>query len=259
MRIRALLAEPMLHFVLLGLVLFAGYRLRSGGGSGNDRIVITQDVVDDLVTQHTAARGRPPSSAELEHMIDAYVRDEILYREGVALGLDRDDIVVKRRVRQKLGVMLEEEAAVGEPTEVDLSAYLAAHRERFKTPAVITFEQVPARYGRPSLLPDRMTRTGSDVIARTFGAAFANALEHAPVGEWSGPIESEYGAHYVRVLERTASVMPQLVDARAQVLREWENERRQRAFDEAYARMRSRYKVRLEATLPAGGQWTSSR
>ena len=281
MRSRSRFGEPMLHFLLIGVALFAVHRMRTAGDSADTRIAITEGVVDDLVTQHTAARGRPPSAAELRHLIDQYVRDEIVYREGVALGLERDDIVVKRRVRQKLEVMVEEEAATAPPTDADLAAYLNANHERFSQPSVMTFQQVflgpvtarqaiqrvraatggrvsdgfdPVGLGQPTLLVPGMTRTESDLIARSFGAAFVSALEQAPLGKWAGPIESEYGAHYVRVSERTLSVMPQLSEVRAQVVREWENDRRQRARDDSYARMRRKYEVSIEAAVQAQRQ-----
>ena len=142
MRMRTLLGEPMLHFLLIGIALFAAYRWMAPGDSAGHRIVITQGVVDDLVTQHVAARGREPSSTELTHLIESYVHDEILYREGVKLGLDRDDIVVKRRVRQKIEMIAEEDAATRAPTDADLSAYLVANPARFVQPAILTFEQV---------------------------------------------------------------------------------------------------------------------
>jgi hypothetical protein len=88
-----LLGEPILHFLLIGLALFAAYRWLSPRDSAGHQIVITEGVMNDLVAQHVAAKGRPPAADELTHLIDAYVREEILYREGVALGLDRDDIV----------------------------------------------------------------------------------------------------------------------------------------------------------------------
>ena len=278
MRIRRLLGEPMLHFVLIGIALFAAYNRWSPARSSGNRIVVTQGVVDDLVTQYMAARGRAPLPNELKSLIDSYVREEILYREGVTLGLDRDDIVVKRRVRQKLEVMAEEEASTAAPTDQQLEAYLAAHPAQFVQPAVVTFEQIflgsntsgpvvqravatthdglqrgldPATFGQPTLLPARMTRIESDVVARSFGQRFAAALESAPVGGWSGPAESDYGLHYIRVLERTPAVMPPLADVRGQVVREWENERRQRARNDSYAKMRGTYEVRIEAALPA--------
>ena len=276
MRMRQLLREPMLHFMLMGIALFAAYRWRAPAESTGHRIVITQGVVDDLVTQHMAARGRQPSDVELRHLIDAYVREEILYREGAALGLDRDDIVVKRRVRQKLEVMGEEEASTAAPTEAQLSAYLAANPDRFRTPAIITFEQVflgplttgqavarlaavrsdnrdrgfdPVKLGQPTLLPEGMKQTESPIIARSFGPTFVSALEQAAVGVWTGPVQSAYGAHYVRVSERTPAVMPQLSDVRDVVVREWENARRQRARDDSYTKMRRGYDVSIEAKL----------
>src|SRR5689334_1216102 len=146
MRIRTFLGEPMLHFLLIGIALFGVYQRVSPGASGGRRIVITQGVVDDLVTQHVAARGRAPSATELNHFIESYVRDEILYREGVRLGLERDDLVVKRRVRQKIEMIAEEDASTRAPTDADLSAYLAANQARFVQPAVLTFEQVFVRH-----------------------------------------------------------------------------------------------------------------
>jgi hypothetical protein len=279
MRIRRLLAEPMLHFVLIGIALFAAYRWKAPADSGGRRIVITEGVVNDLVTQHVAARGREPSAGELNHLIESYVRDEILYREGVTLGLDRDDIVVKRRVRQKVEVMMEEAAATGPPTDADLSAYLEANNARFIQPAILTFEQVflgpttsgptvvnavavmrkalrggadPRELGTPSLLPQRMTQTPADLVARDFGASFAAVLQSVPVGEWVGPIDSSFGAHYVRVSNRMPAVTPRLADVHDQVVREWENERRQRARSDAYARMRRAYDVTIETRSPVG-------
>ncbi len=245
---RTLLGEPLLHFLLIGAALFGFYRWKAPADPVGQRIVITQGVMDDLVTQHLAARGREPSPTELDHLVESYVHDEILYREGVALGLDRDDIVVKRRVRQKIEVMAEEEAAAGAPTAAELSAYLAANPARFLQPAILTFEQV----GKPTLLPQQMTQAPADLVARDFGPSFAAALEKAPVGEWVGPIESSFGPHYVRVSDRTPAVVPQLADVREQVVREWENERRQRARTEAYARMRRSYEVTFETRTRTG-------
>jgi len=279
MQIRKLLGEPMLHFLLIGIALFGAYRWVSPGDAGGRRIVITQGVVDDLVTQHVAARGREPSTNELNHLIESYVRDEILYREGVRLGLERDDIVVKRRVRQKIEMIAEEDASTRAPTEADLSAYLAANPARFVQPAILTFEQVflgqsaagprvvhavavthqalrngadPVALGKPTLLPYRMTLTPADLVARDFGPSFAAALEKVPVGEWVGPIDSSFGAHYVRVSDRTPAVAPQLAAVRDHVVREWENDRRQRARNDAYAKMRGDYQVSIETELASG-------
>lgn len=276
MRLRRLLAEPMLHFLVMGIALFTAYQCMAPDDSTGRRILVTQGVVDDLVTQHMAARGREPSPVELKNLIAAYVREEVLYREGVALGLERDDIVVKRRVRQKLEVMAEE-AASSAPTDADLAAYLSAHQARFIQPAVLSFEQVflghagsgpgvllavatvrdavqrgvaPEALGARSMLQQRMVHVGADLVARDFGAEFAAALEKAPLGEWTGPIASSFGEHYVRVSSRMASSTPQLAEVRDQVMREWENARRKRARDDDYAKMRREYEVIVEAAVP---------
>jgi parvulin-like peptidyl-prolyl cis-trans isomerase-like protein len=276
MRIRTILAEPMLHFVLIGIALFTAYRWVSPADSGGRRIVITQGVVDDLKAQHVAARGREPSTSELNHLVESYVHEEILYREGARLGLERDDIVVKRRVRQKIEMIAEEDASTRAPTDAELSAYLVANQARFVQPAIVSFEQVfigeatsgrrvayaaavtrealrkgadAEELGRATLLPHRMARTPADLVARDFGASFAAALEKVPVGEWVGPIDSSFGAHYVRVSHRTPVVAPQLAAVRDHVVREWENERRQRARNDAYTKMRAEYQVSIEAEL----------
>jgi len=194
----------------------------------------------------------------------------------VKLGLERDDIVVKRRVRQKIELIAEEDASTGAPTDADLSAYLAANPARFVQPAILTFEQVflgqpasgpavvhavaatreglrsgadPAKLGRPTLLPYRMTLTPADLVARDFGAAFAAALERVPLGDWVGPIASSFGTHYVRVSDRTPAMTPQLTAVRDQVVREWENERRQRARNDTYTKMRGKYQVSIAGKL----------
>jgi PPIC-type PPIASE domain len=277
MGIRKLLGEPMLHFLLIGLALFAAHWWMAPVDSSGRHIVIAQGVVDDIVTQHAAARGREPSAVELNHLIESYVRDEILYREGVRLGLERDDVVVKRRVRQKIEMIAEEDGSARGPTDADLAAYLTVNQARFVQPAVLTFEQVfigdsssapgvvhavavtrealrkgadPEELGKPTLLPRRMTRTPADLIARDFGASFATALEQAPVGEWVGPIDSSFGAHYVRVSNRAPAVAPALTAVRDEVVREWEHERRQRARNDAYARLRGEYQVSIETKRP---------
>jgi hypothetical protein len=273
MRLRRLLGEPMLHFLVIGIALFGAYGWIAPVDSVGQRIVISQGVVDDLVTQHVAARGRTPSTVELNHLIESYVREEILYREGVKLGLERDDIVVKRRVRQKIELLAEEDASTGAPSDADLMAYLTRNAARFVQPAVLTFEQVfvghatsaqgdgraeatraalrsgadPETLGTPTLLPRRMTRTPADLVAREFGNAFATALEKATVGEWAGPIDSSFGAHYVRVLDRIPAAELALAAVRDAVVREWENDRRQRARQSAYDRMRGEYEVSIEA------------
>ena len=274
MQVRRILREPLLHFLLLGLALFAYYGRVAPDDDGKRRIVVTQAEVDLLSTQFQGTWNRPPSPVELNGLVDSYVRDEILYRAGVALGLDRDDAVIKRRVRQKLDVLFEESVAQRPATDADLQAYLDAHPATFRKPAVVSFDQVyfgsdaaapqrleraraalargadPATLGQATLLPARQDALPLDLIARDFGEEFAGQLAKAPVGEWSGPVTSGFGTHLVRVSAIEPAQSPALADVREAVAREWENERRQQAHAAALAKLREQYRVEIQAALP---------
>ena len=274
MQVRRILREPLLHFLLLGLALFAYYGRVAPDDDGKRRIVVTQAEVDLLSTQFQGTWNRPPSPVELNGLVDSYVRDEILYRAGVALGLDRDDAVIKRRVRQKLDVLFEESVAQRPATDADLQAYLDAHPATFHKPAVVSFDQVyfgsdaaapqrleraraalargadPATLGQATLLPARQDALPLDLIARDFGEEFAGQLAKAPVGEWSGPVTSGFGTHLVRVSAIEPAQSPALADVREAVAREWENERRQQAHAAALAKLREQYRVEIQAVLP---------
>jgi PPIC-type PPIASE domain len=272
--------EPLLHFALIGIALFVLYGRLAPAGHSNPRIVVTQALVDDLTRQHEMRWMRPASPQELAGLVEAHVRDEILYREGVALGLDRDDAVIKRRVRQKFELMSEEQAHGSAPGDAELADFMARHEVRFTRPARLSFEQIffdgsrppaqveralaaaqsalargadPARLGQPTLLPRHADALPADLVARDFGAAFADRLAEAPLAEWTGPVASSLGAHLVRVSARTPAGLPPLDEVRQQVTREWEHERRERSRSEAYRKLRERYQVVLEPTLASVG------
>jgi hypothetical protein len=273
-----LLREPLLHFLLIGLVLFLVYGRVAPDDADGRRIVVGQAQVDALARQFAAAWNRPPTAEELRGIVDSYVRDEILYREGEALGLGRDDAVIKRRVRQKYEVLSEELLAQDPPTDADLAAYVQEHADEFRRPPVVSFEQVlvasagsaidpatavtavrraleggadPATVGVPTLLPARGADRPLDLVARDFGAEFANQLEALPVGKWSGPVTSGFGVHLVRIEARTPGAQPSLDEVRPLVVREWENARRKRAREANLAKLRESYEIVVEADLGA--------
>jgi hypothetical protein len=275
LQIGRILREPLLHFLLLGLALFACFGRVAPDDDDKRSIVVSQAEVDLLVTQFKATWNRPPSAAELDGLVESYVRDEILYREGVALGLDRDDAVIKRRVRQKLDVMLEESVAQQPATDADLQAYLDANPAAFRKPALVSFDQIyfgsdaatpqrleqaravlargadPASLGQPTLLPAHQDAMPLDLVARDFGEAFAGQLAQSPVHEWAGPLTSGFGMHLVRVSAFEQPQLPALAEVRDVVAREWENERRQKAHADALARLRSQYNVEIQVVLPS--------
>lgn len=269
--------EPLLHFLVIGAALFGLHRrLDRGEGAASREIVIGESRVAALEENFARTWSRPPTAQELRGLVDDYVAEEIYCREAVAIGLDRDDTVIRRRLRQKMEFIAGDAVAVTTPTDAELQAYLERHADAFAVPARLTFRQVffgtdhrgeaavgdaelllarlrdgagpddPGEVGDPTLLPPAMASVDSREIAKTFGSDFAQAVERAPVGRWTGPVRSGFGAHLVRVEERVAGTVPPLAEIRAAVERDWEDERRRTAAAGELAKWRERYAVRLE-------------
>lgn len=281
MKLPATLREPLLHFLLMGLALFLLFGRVADEDAGSDSIRISQQDIDELARQFQAHWNRTPSAQEIDGMVDSYVRDEVLYREGLAMGLDAHDPVIKRRIRQKLEVVSEEVSGQAAPTDAELTAYLERNVGKFGQPTEVGFQQIyfpgdvsaahleaqvaqaltalnagaaPSSLGESTLLPASMSSAGIDSVAREFGADFAAQLEVAPLDEWHGPVVSGFGAHLVRVNSRRAASTPTLPEVRAQVLREWENERRERNRDLAYREMAGKYRIDIEGRPAANGK-----
>ncbi len=274
-RWRTWLREPLVHFLVLGALLFLVYWIRGGGAAalGSNLIVVPASAVDGLRESWQATWARDPTAAELDVLIEDYVREEILYREALALGLDRDDPVVKRRMREKLEFVLEDLAQPEEPDDAELEAYLEAHADEFRIPPSFTFEQVflsrdrgdaahaeserlaaQLRAGAPAAdLGDRFPlgrsfeSLASRDVERIFGPPFARALLNVEIGRWSGPIESSHGLHLVRVSERVAGRGPTLDEARSAVLRDYDEAQRREANAARYRELRQRYTVEIAA------------
>lgn len=274
---RRLVREPLLHFLLLGGVIFAIFAFVSRNEANRPgEIVVTEGRIASLSTAFSRVWQRPPSADELDGLIRDYVRDEVLSREALALGLDKDDTVIRRRLRQKLEFVSEDVAALAEPTEEQLSTYLKEHREAFRTDRRFTFSQVhldPQRRGEnlapdaarllarlelagptadvstlgdSRMLEDQFVALPAGEVARQFGEGFAAKMGELQVGRWQGPIESGYGAHLVLVRERTEGRVPALEEVRDTVRRAWMNARRQEANEKFYQALLHRYTVTVE-------------
>jgi len=272
-----LLREPLLHFLLLGAAIFVAYGLVSPRGSDAPAtIVVTSGRVENLAAGFAVLWGRRPTDAELDGLIEDWVREEIATREALALGLDKDDPVIRRRLRQKLEFLSDDAVAQEAPTDADLGAYLQAHRETFFVEPRLTFRQVyldPQQHrdridrdsaqvlaqlrqhgaetdastsGDSTLLPPVLDDVPASEVAKQFGEPFAATLLEIPVGRWEGPVESSYGVHLVRVSERTEGHLPELSDVRDAVQSEWENARRQDATASFYRELRERYTVTVQ-------------
>jgi hypothetical protein len=272
--IRRLLREPLLHFLLIGAVLFVLYGVLNRGRSDAPRdIVISEARVEAIAESFATVWMRPPTAAELKGLIHDYVAEEVYYREAIAMGLDQDDTVIRRRLRQKMEFISDGIADLAEPTDAQLQAYLEQNPGKFAQPAELTFRQVylsaerrgdrvrsdaekllaelqagadPAEAGDPTLLPATMEAASPQSIANAFGQEFARQVDEAPVGQWAGPIESGFGLHLVRVDERVAGKAPTLAEIRRIVLREWQSQARREQGASFLATLRAKYDVRVE-------------
>lgn len=278
LQLRNLLREPLLHFLLIGALLFVAYAVVSKpDGSEPGTIVVTPGHIASMRAVYERTWQRPPTEVDLKGLIDSYVREEVLYREGLAMGLDRDDPMIRRRVRQKVD-LLSEEALATEPTERELQAYLAANRTKFAAEPVYTMRQVfidptrpgrnleramsrlmaelkragdtdqALRYGDTTMLPHRLEATPAAELSNIFGEEFPKELAAVAPGQWLGPIRSGYGLHFVFVSEKRDGHATGLEANRELVRREWERDQRVAAAEKFYQRLLQRYTVTVEET-----------
>jgi len=273
-----LVKDPLLHFVFLGGVLFAVFQWGTADGAAGinqvDEIVVTEGRVRTLYLTFEKVWQRSPSADELEGLIQEYIREEVLYRQAVAMGLDRDDVIVRRRMRQKLEFLSEDIARLEEPEEEDLREYLASHPEKFRQDTRFSFRQVylntndrgPAAEADAVALLARLEKEDGDAvnagdrimiehrfenetgreIERILGGRFLEALRNTKPGSWQGPIVSGFGLHLVHISERVDGEVPGLAEVRDVVLRELMAEKRRETNESFYQMLRERYKVTVE-------------
>ncbi len=284
-----LIREPLVHFLLLGAAIFALSRFvgTESGPRRADTILVTQSNIDRMIEAFARTWLRPPSQAELRGLVDDYVREEAAYREAVAMRLDVDDTIIRRRLRQKLE-FLTHDLAAAEPTDEQLRAYFDQHADDFHIDSRASFRHLylntdrrgkdaprdaakllarlregvapdeVAGLGDPFLLPSAFEEVSETDVARQFGGDFAEQLFDVPPGEWAGPTESGYGLHLVLVERKTPGRRPELAEVRDQVVREWQVDQRRLANEAFYRVLLERYEVVIEPFAEAEAQATST-
>ncbi|MBA7467940.1 hypothetical protein ES707_03178 [subsurface metagenome] len=286
--LKRLVKEPLVHFLALAAVVFGVYGvLDRSGASKPDEIVITAARVDQLAALFARTWQRPPTAPELKGLIDDYVKEEIFVREALNLGLDKDDTIIRRRLRSKMEFFNDAASSLPAPTNGELAEYLRANPGAFEVEPRFAFEQIllsadrhgdniardaaalletlrrnasinPGELGDATMLPFKLELTGKTSIGQMFGADFAEALEQTKPGQWTGPVKSEFGLHLVRTSEHQAGRSPALAEVRAAVEREWASEKRNAGEDQHLAALLARYRIRIEALRgdprPATGQ-----
>lgn len=285
-RLKALLREPLVQFLLLGGALFALHALwRPPGAAPSGEIVVNEARLQNLAQTFRRTWQRPPTRAELDGLIDDHVREEVLVREALALGLDRDDPIIRRRLRQKLEFLSDETTARRAPTDRELEDYLRTHPQAFRRDPRISFEQVfldptrrgaalpaqakellarlnrPAPANRPGvppadlgdsllLLDPKLENASKEDVAALFGTEFADDLLSRKPGPWLGPIASGYGVHLVRITAITPGELPPLAEVRPQVEREWQSAQRREQGEALYRQLLGKYSVKRPAPAP---------
>ncbi len=270
-RLSRMLREPLVHFLALGGLIFGLF-----GAVGEPRpepaesIDVGPEHIERLATGFRSVWRRPPSDDELRAMIDDFVREEIYYREALALGLDRDDTVIRRRLRQKMEFLSDSGADLLEPTAGELEAYFAANEQTYRSAPALAFEQIylgetPApdgvrltlaalqteagtassALGEPTLLPARLGLSQQTAVDGVFGGGFFEQIAELSTGVWAGPVASGYGAHLVRVLDSQPARTPPLAEVREAVLRDWKAAKALEIRELHYARLRARFVVEI--------------
>jgi len=275
--ISRLAREPLVHFLLLGMGLFLlSGLLDKSEGEGNKQIVVSPGRIEHLVTGFSRTWQRSPTQQELKGLVEDYIKEEVWYREARILGLEQDDTVIRRRLRQKMEFLSEDFVATEEPTEEELQTYLTQHPEQFRIGSKVSFTHVylnadrrgddvhrdaerlrlqltenprlienPA-IGDPFPLSRDFELLSESQVANLFGNEFADQVLTLQPNTWSEPVESGYGLHVVFVRERIEGRRPALEEVRDAVKREWVSTTRHEAKDRFYQRLRDQYTVTIE-------------
>ena len=264
---KRIIRDPLFHFLLLGAAIFAIYGFAKRHSTDKPgQIVVIQSTIENLVTGFTRTWQRPPTEEELRGLIRDYIREEAAYREALAMGLDRDDMIVRRRLRQKLEFISDDLTSRTEPTNDQLQSFLwlfsfqqiylnpQLHGGDISRDASRLLEVLqrpnqqrdPAALGDPFLLPENFQGLSLSDVKKTFGEQFASALSALPIGQWRGPVNSSYGGHFIYLSQRAAAYLPVLADIRDQVRREWLNAQRIEGTDRFYEALLRHYTVKIE-------------
>jgi len=279
-KLHALLREPLLHFLVLGAALIIVFDQNNNWQAETEsQIVISQADLDALASAWLKSVGRPPSAEEREQQLNLFIRQQVLAREAVAMGLDKDDAVVRNRLAKKMEYLFEDLSFIPDPTDKELDEYRVAHPASFTLPAEMNFQQIffdatlrgdnvskeaekvlnelqqlgnsvdTLHLGDRSLLPYEFKRGREAQIAGMFGEKFAKQIFLLPVNTWQGPIASPYGQHLVYIHSRSDAQLPALDKIRDRVAQAWRSEKQKAANEVFYQSLYQRYEIVVDADV----------
>jgi len=267
--------EPLYIFLLLGGAMFVLFQQVSNDAlPDNAEIVVSKGQIEALESRFEKVWQRPPGAKELNTLVESYIREEVLYREALALGLDKNDGVVRRRLSQKMQFLFEDLADLEQADDNTLQLFLDKHVDQYTQPTRFSFRQVyfntskrgqttqaeaasllvklkqgdvDGRFsGDPIMISHQFDLMRETEVERILGAHFVQALSETPTGSWQGPIESDFGLHLVFIDKFVASKVPELDDVRMQVVRDWSAKKRMETNQIIYDKVRQRYHVVVE-------------
>jgi hypothetical protein len=277
------LKEPLLHFLLIGALIFGLYSALNPEEDtfADNRIVVSSGDVERLSANWARRWDRLPTEAELKGLIDAYVREEVYYREALALGLDKNDTVLRRRLMQKMEFLSDDLADLNSPTEADIRQYFIANQNKYELPDRVSFTHIYFSYdkrgekviedaeqalaaileddiisstpeqGDPFILQYDFSLESPAEITRLFGEDFTKRLFTLEPGPWQGPVPSGYGLHLVKVVEKVAASTPELGEVVDKVRSDMLFEQREDLNKEIFQRFRERYEVIIDVPQDA--------
>jgi hypothetical protein len=276
------LREPLLHFLLIGAAIYLLYGAfaESQPEADGKTIVVSAAEVEWMQTSWQKRWNRPPTPDELDGLIQQYIRETVLYREALTMGLNKHDQVIRRRLAMKLEFLAKDLVALTPPTDEELVAYFDAHQDRYQEPVLYTFTQIffdPDKRGNATLEDAEAIKAtlmargdaiedagalGDDFmlqsyypekdpleIQKLFGSGFAASLMDLTPGQWHGPVLSGYGTHLVYVSSIREPSPPVFAQVREQVVQHWTSEKSEELNEQFYANLRDNYTIVIEESV----------
>jgi len=266
--------DPLFHFLLIAAGLFTLNAYTGREASESRLIEIDQARLDWLKNISRKEQGREPSAQELDFLIERYIREEVFFREALAMGMERDDVIVRRRLIEKLRFLMEDVAVSSSPDDERLQQFFELEKAHFSEPETYSFshyyfssesradaredsgealaqliqEGAPSnRLGDPFMMSYHYANKSAKKISDSFGEGFSDSLVSLTPGQWAGPVASEYGWHLVKVSHRSSAYIPVFDDVKPQVLLLWQKLQQEKFNEQTYMRLRQNYRINIHS------------
>jgi hypothetical protein len=278
-RLIRLFREPLIQFLLIGACIYGAYALFANPQEDfrDSRVHVDSNRINALISEWESRWKRPPTRTEIDAVIQSYIREDVLYKQAVAMGLNEDDPVTRRRMAQKLEFLTSDLADMVEPSNVELETYFEEHQAVYQQPDLVTFRQVyfnpdkrgeatlndaenalvqlqaevtvdasSSELGDSSMIQNAFLTVTEAQISRQMGSEFAQSVMKLEAGQWSGPVLSGYGVHLVYVDEYQAAAATVIDDVKTKVLADWQEQQRENFNLDFLNSLKQRYEIIID-------------